>query len=336
MRAIVRSLVLAGIALFAGATAPSLAEENVAPRCNGFNLLDKLAATDPALHARILAKAHTTENSQALLWRIERPGVAPSHLFGTIHLSDPRILALSEATRSALEAATVVVIESADLSPAAAARAYTAAAESARFTDGQTLDKLLTKAEFTKVRRTMHSTSAALRPYRPWIISLMLTGAECERRRLESGQPILDMAIANRAKERAIPLAGLETLEEQFTALAAIPDSDQIGILRTNLALVDESENLIETMVQLYLTRRVGTLWDLQIAFAEKAGVSPKDFASFEEIIILDRNRKMQDGARPHLDKGGAFIAVGALHLPGENGLVALLRKAGYTLTAVE
>ncbi len=44
----------------------------------------------------------------------------------------------------------------------------------------------------------------------------------------------------------------------------------------------------------------------------------------------------MCDGALPHLDKGGAFIAVGALHLPGKTGLVSLLREAGYTLTAIE
>ncbi len=44
----------------------------------------------------------------------------------------------------------------------------------------------------------------------------------------------------------------------------------------------------------------------------------------------------MRDRALPLLGKGGAFIAVGALHLPGDKGLVALFREAGYTVTAVE
>jgi len=99
---------------------------------------------------------------------------------------------------------------------------------------------------------------------------------------------------------------------------------------------MDENENLIETMVQLYLTRRVGALWDLQIALAEKAGVPATSFASFEQKIIVDRNRRMRDRSLYYLEKGGAFIAVGALHLPGKTGLVALLREAGYTLTAIE
>jgi uncharacterized protein YbaP (TraB family) len=44
----------------------------------------------------------------------------------------------------------------------------------------------------------------------------------------------------------------------------------------------------------------------------------------------------MRDAALPHLAEGKAFIAVGALHLPGKNGLVALLRGAGYTVSPVE
>jgi uncharacterized protein YbaP (TraB family) len=44
----------------------------------------------------------------------------------------------------------------------------------------------------------------------------------------------------------------------------------------------------------------------------------------------------MRDAAGPLLDEGGVFIAVGALHLSGEKGLVALLREAGYTVTPVE
>lgn len=330
------------ILLLVLAMAPSLPQARagdaaIGPmRCNGFNLLDKLAATDPAIHDRIVENAATLPNGQALLWKIEREGRAPSHLFGTVHLSDPRVLALGSSAEGALRAARTVVIENADLSPDAAAKAYSAAAETARFKDGQTLDKLLSRRDFDKLRRKIRSTSAALRPYRPWIISLMLAGSDCERRRVESGQPVLDIAIANSGRERGVPVVGLETTEEQLAALAAIPDREQIGILRSNLALADEADNLLETMVQLYLKRRVGALWELQIAFAEKAGVSAQDFSSFERSIIVDRNRKMRDGALPQIETGNAFIAVGALHLPGPTGLVALLRDAGYTVTAVE
>ena len=58
-------------------------------------------------------------------------------------------------------------------------------------------------------------------------------------------------------------------------------------------------------------------------------------YAAFEEAMITARNRTMAAHAGPILDRGNAFIAVGALHLPGEKGLIELFRKDGYTVTAV-
>jgi uncharacterized protein YbaP (TraB family) len=337
MRAMAKVLPLILVAvLLAGPARQGGAEAADAPRCNGLNLLDKLAATDPGLHDRVIDNADSIENGKAVLWKIERTGHAPSHLFGTVHLSDARVTRLSDAVRGALANARAVIIENSDLSPEASANAYQAAADSAMFKDGRTLDKLMSAADFEKLQRTVKGTPQSLRPYRPWIVSLMLSGSECERQRVSNGEPVLDMTVANYAKTNGIPLAGLESTQEQLEALASIPDDEQVGILRANLALMDEADNLMETMVQLYLRRRVGALWDLQIAFAEKAGVPSKDFASFERTIIIERNRRMRDRSMPHIEKGGAFIAVGALHLPGKTGLVALLREAGYTVTAIE
>lgn len=334
MRMILRNRLLGALIVVLVAGTAHAGETGVV-RCNGFNLLDKLAATDPGLHDRIVANAEKIENGNSVLWRVERAGRAPSHLFGTVHLSDARVR-MSETTRRAIKGARTIVIENSDLSPEAAAKAYQEAEKTALFENGQTLDKLLSKAEFEKLQHSVRGTPESLRPYRPWIVSLMLTGSECERQRVSEGALVLDMTVAEYARNHNIPLAGLESTQEQLAALSSIPDDEQAGILRANLALADEADNLMETMVQVYLDRRVGALWELQLAFAEKAGVAAKDFASFERAIIVERNRKMRDGALPHLDKGGAFIAVGALHLPGKTGLVSLLREAGYTLTAIE
>ncbi|HEX2840576.1 TraB/GumN family protein [Hyphomicrobium sp.] len=314
------------------------APETSQTRCTGKNLLDKLSATDPALHARIVENANALENGQAIFWKLERPGSPPSYLFGTVHLTDNRIKRLRDTTKNAIRASKTLLIENANLSPEATGRAYVAAAESAVFTDGRTLDSLLSKEEFDQVRKSAGESvpADALRLYRPWIVSLMIAASDCERRRVQSGYRVLDMALAERAQVNGIPVGGLETTEDQLTALASIPDDEQLGILRANIALIDENENLRETMVQLYLRRRIGALWDLQLALAEKAGVPASAYASFQKTLIVDRNRKMREAALPHLEKGGAFIAVGALHLPGKTGLVELFREAGYTATAIE
>ena len=58
-------------------------------------------------------------------------------------------------------------------------------------------------------------------------------------------------------------------------------------------------------------------------------------YAAFEQAMIVERNKTMARNAEPMLAAGNAFIAVGALHLPGPEGLIELLRKSGHTVSAV-
>jgi uncharacterized protein YbaP (TraB family) len=307
--------------------------------CGGRDLLSELALSDRPLFDRLLSEAKATENGSALLWKVEKQGKPPSHLFGTVHLTDERVTRLSDKTQSALSASTTVMLEAADVSPATTAAALSAAAKSAMFTDGKTLDALLTAEEFQLVSKAVDKAGipgALARVYRPWIVTMLIAASDCERSKVQSGVNVLDMAISEQAKALGKPVAGLETIEQQLAALSSVPDDQQIGMLRANLALADKTDDLMETMVNLYLNRRMGAAWHLQLALAEKAGVGAEAFEGFKQRLIIERNQKMRDAALPYLSAGGAFIAVGALHLPEKTGLVTLLRDAGYTITPVE
>jgi uncharacterized protein len=107
-------------------------------------------------------------------------------------------------------------------------------------------------------------------------------------------------------------------------------------MLRASLKFADRTNDLMETLVQLYLTRKISAALPFQIAIAKQVGIGDDAFAGFQEKLLIDRNAKMRTTAEPLLQDGGVFIAVGALHLPGKQGLVALLREAGYTVTKVE
>ena len=334
-------LSLAGGATLAGVTSdPDAGYVPSAPSgCGGTNLLTRFATSDPAVYKRILEAAAALENGQALLWKVERPGLAPSYLFGTVHLTDTRVRDISKTTRAALRSAKAVLLETSDISPETTAAALVAAARSAIYTDGRTLDALLTQEEFRKVQETIDRAgvpASSARIYRPWMVSMMLSGSNCERRRLREGEVVLDMALAQEARIHGIPIVGLETADEQIRTLASVPEDQQLGMLRANLALIDETENLMETMVQLYLERRIGAVWELQMALAEAAGVPASAFDAFRQAVIVDRNIKMYETSLAFFELDGAFMAVGALHLPGEDGLVALLRNAGYRVTPVE
>ena len=171
---------------------------------------------------------------------------------------------------------------------------------------------------------------------KPWLVSTLLAISDCERRQIEAGLPVVDMRLAEEAKEKGIPVIGLETIELQLAALAGVPDDEQLQMLKVGLKYADRTSDMLETLLQLYLKRQMGAAMPFQIALAEKSGFTAAAFNGFQKALLVDRNAKMAKKAAPLLDKGEAFVAVGALHLPGKTGLVALLREAGYTVTPVE
>lgn len=307
--------------------------------CRGVDMLGELKIKDPEAFAKIQRESEATENTGAILWRIEKPDLAPSHLFGTVHLTDERTSTLSPKVKEALGAANTVVLEVADISAEATMSAISDATKLAVFTDGRSLMSMLTPEEYAKVEATLGRSGlppAAGRLFKPWIVSMLLSGSDCERRKVQSGELVLDMKIAADAKARGVPVLGLETIQSQLAVMANVPEDQQLDMLRASLAYAERTDDLVETMVQLYLQRRMGVTWPFQIALATKAGVPETAFVAFRQSLIIDRNAKMRDGALPILDKGGAFIAVGALHLSGKDGLVEFIRQAGYTVTGVE
>ena len=133
-------------------------------------------------------------------------------------------------------------------------------------------------------------------------------------------------------------LVALETASEQFGALSGLSIETQAVMLTDSARLFGRIEDTNETLIQLYLQRRLDWILPFgQLALGNKR--TPRDAAAdreFLESIMSGRNRTMAERAQPYLEKGGLMIAVGALHLPGDDGLVSLLRQRGYKLTAVE
>ncbi|MGQ0673586.1 MAG: TraB/GumN family protein [Hyphomicrobium sp.] len=319
--------------------APQAAAIKPAGECRGVDMLAELATSDPETYATIVREAAATENTGAVLWKIERDKLPPSHLFGTMHTTDKRITQMPPKSRAALDRASTVVVEVADLSPAAGATALSEAMRFAVFTDGNSLEKLVSAEEFAKVTEAVVKAglpAETARLLKPWIVSMLMSAAACEKKRIEKGDQVLDMRIAETAKRRKVPLIGLETAQSQLEALAAVPESQQVDLLRSSLPYASRTQDLAETVTQLYLKRNIGAAWPFQLALARKAGIASDAFSGFQQQIVNGRNARMRDNSLPHLAKGGAFIAVGALHLPGKTGLVTLFREAGYKVTAVE
>src|SRR5690606_7133604 len=119
-------------------------------------MIAELAASDPRLVERIEAEAAAVPNGNGLLWRIERPGAEPSWLFGTMHMSDPRVVTLPPAAQAAFDRADTVVIETTDiLDEEKMGVALLARPELMMFTDATTLPDLLSEADRKVVDREL-------------------------------------------------------------------------------------------------------------------------------------------------------------------------------------
>ena len=207
------------------------------------------------------------------------------------------------------------------------------------YEDGSTLGGLLQPEERAVAGEALQKAgfpTAAHDKLKPWFVTLMLALSECERARAVAGKQALDLQIGGQARARGVPVVGLETIDDQLGAMAAIPEADQLTMLKATLKSYSRNGDLIETMLQRYLAREMSKMLPLQAEMIRAVGLDPAGFKGFQHALLTVRNPRMRDAALPILAKGRAFIAVGALHLIGEDGLVKLFRDAGYEIAPVE
>lgn len=307
--------------------------------CTGSDMLATLERDDPALLAQIRAEADKTVNGNGLLWKLEKPGEKPSFLFGTMHMTDPRVTDLTPAARKAFDAAGTVVIETTDVLDQAKMMAALAADPGLMmFTDQTTLSSLLSPEDAAVMNAALDERgipAGSVAKMKPWMLSAMIALPACELARKAGGAPVLDVKLAEDAKASGKELVGLESAADQLRAMASLPIELHMKGLVETLRLGDRIDDVTETMIVLYEREEIGMIWPLFRAVLPSAAGDEAGYTAFEETMVNARNKTMAAEAQPLLAKGSAFIAVGALHLPGERGLVELFRQAGYTVTPV-
>src|SRR5690606_13680867 len=106
----------------------------------------------------------------------------------------------------------------------------------------------------------------------------------------------------------------------------------QLRALLSTAAMGDSINDVMETLVCLYVAGETGMFRPAVLQLVPHEAEEMADYAEFEEQVVLKRNRLMAERAQTYLEQGNAFIAVGALHLPGSEGLIELFRKARWTV----
>jgi uncharacterized protein len=304
--------------------------------CHGTSLVDEMKTKDPAGYEKIVAEGDKVPNGKGIFWKIEKPGVATSWLLGTMHVTDPRVLKMPQGADAALKDAKTIIVESAEvLDEQKAMGSVLAKPELTMFTDGTSIEKLLDKDDLALLEDGLKKRGiplSAVSRMKPWMLMAFVSLPACEMARKAKAEAFLDKRIAMDAAAAGKSVKGLETYAEQLGAMASIPTDIHLKSLVETIKLGSKMDDVFETMTDLYLSGDMGLTIPLLKQIAPD-GSDDAGYAEFEELIVTKRNHLMAERAAPILSEGDVFMAVGALHLPGEEGLVELLRKQGFTVT---
>jgi uncharacterized protein YbaP (TraB family) len=287
---------------------------------------------------KILHDASLVANSDAVLWRIDKPGVPASFLFGTVHVIDPSLQALSQSTLAAIDAAKVVAVEAAETSRKSLTNSMAQAQPLMVSTDRE-LQRILAADELAIVEKVLadagYPAQLAL-GLKPWAATMFLADSPCQRKLQDRGLKPIDTLVSERAEANRTEVVGLETTYEQYRSLASIPLELQAAWLKTSIELNPRVDDISQTMSELYRFRRMDAAWTLTQEMAQTSSLDDATLKSLRNELVGKRNARMLERALPLLDRGSVFIAVGAMHQIGSDGLVALLRQKGFTLTPIE
>ena len=247
-------------------------------------------------------------------------------LLGSIHAGKPSLYPLPDPVERAWQQSRALVME-VDMTHISQAQWQEMGAIT-RLVDGKTLKDHLPMDLY---RRTLIAAGqnglneSMLAPLRPWFAAITLTQAALERTGYR-GEFGVDQHFAKRANDGGKPIVGLETLLEQLGYLASVGDNQTLMLESTLDELPDLEKGFAEVM-KAWQDGDQATLINL----LKEEMAPPKLQAWLEQTLLAERNRNWVK-RWPGLPNE-SFIVVGALHLYGEQGLLALLEQQGWRIT---
>jgi len=288
-------------------------------------LFVSLFAGSASLWATDAAPARgSADYSHGLLWKIEKSGQPASYLFGTVHAEDPAVLALPPPVDAAFKASSAFAMEV--LIDANSTREATRAMF---YRDGKkTLKSVAGDALYKRILAAVTPRGIAedqLLYMKPWAVLTTISMPEAK-----TGL-FLDLALLKRATEDGKTTFGLESMKEQTDVFEGMADADQLEIVEKTL---DEDATFDETIaetIKAYLARDLEELARLSDVFLGQ--LTPRVASEFRRRLITDRNRRMEERLEAIMARQATFTAIGAMHLPGDQGVLALLVRRGYRVT---
>lgn len=257
-----------------------------------------------------------------LLWEISGNGLSePSYLFGTMHLLCANDARLSVNLKKAIRETEHIYfeIDMDDLGQMMNALKHV------RMNDNVKLSDLLSKEEYDRVKQFFEKNGSVLpfsmmERFKPYMLTSLIgeKSMGCEQ---TNG---MEMSIMQEAKKYDKEILGLETAEFQAGLFDSIPYEKQAKELLNYIDSIHTFKDNTSDLVKVYREQNLQKMQELTM--------TEKGIGEYMDLLVYDRNRRWIVQLADILAKSRTLVAVGAGHLPGDNGMINLLRQAGYTV----
>lgn len=268
----------------------------------------------------------TVPYGQGVLWELRR-GQNRHYLFGTIHVSDADIKQLPGPVQQALDDADTLLVET------TLEMEQMAMISSRMFhlvpPDGglrQQLDPPLF-SRMVEILSRYQLNEQLSNSLKPWAAYLTMSYP------VSSDPVILDLHLIHHARATDMTVVGLEEPLEQLAHFEQMPEAEQLQILIDTVCHYSDLQQDFIVMKDLYRARRIGAIYAM--VMEDVALMDDPIYQQLLQALVTRRNYTMQAAIQAHLEQGPAFIAIGAMHLPGEEGLLSLLVQDGYQVKSL-
>ncbi len=314
--------------------------QSLVPLCLFFLPATLLPATFLPAQATTQATRQVIGTEHPFLWRIDGKGEqtvgVKSWLFGTMHLGDERLMTLSDSVENALESVDALYCE---LEMDQMQKQQQKLVRKMLLPRGQTLRDHLPEKLYQQLSDYLADRGSGMRTFKRmqvWAVNLNLALIDAMKEKMTKS---LDVMIYKDAKADDKEVGGLETMDEQLAAMAGMPEQDHIRMLSQSLdymeKLAAKGVSPLRKMLEVYLS---GDADRLMATATEAMGGDKELMQRFMKSMLFDRNVGMADRMAKMMTEHpqkSYFFAVGALHYPGKNGIVELLRRKGYRIQRI-
>lgn len=268
------------------------------------------------------------QQQNSLLWEISGNGLShKSYIFGTIHMIKKQDFFITDIMERKLKECQSFVTEIDINIPI---MQQLELAKQMYLPEGKTLRDYVTEEEYSDFSKyiidSLHIKKSRLEKYirlKPFYISSILA------KQLAGKVKAYEQELYKIAKKNGIASDGLETIDFQLSLVDATPIEEQAKTLVNEIKNYKETEQLFNDMIAAYKQQDLSKLYDFVVKSADSN-------SEFNENFIFKRNQNWISHIEEKIKSKSCFIAVGAAHLPGENGVLKLLELRGYTITAVK